>query len=66
MNQKNIGIVLLVVGAILLVLGFQEFGAFGSSLSRAVGRGPSTRAVILLIAGAACAGFGALKAFGKK
>jgi uncharacterized membrane protein YidH (DUF202 family) len=66
MSMKNIGIALLVVGVVLLVLGFQEFGAFGSSLSRAVGRGPSTRAIIMLAVGAACAGFGAMKVFGKK
>ena len=66
MNGRNIGIALLIVGAVLLVLGFQEFGAFGSSLSRAVGRGPSTRAIVLLAAGAVCAGYGAMRAFGKK
>jgi len=31
--KKNLGIVLLVIGIILLVLGMQEFGAFGSSIS---------------------------------
>jgi hypothetical protein len=66
MNTSTISIVILVVGAILIVLGLQEYGTFGSSLSRAVGRGPSTRAIILLVAGAACAGFGAMKVFGKK
>lgn len=66
MNKKTISIALLVVGVVLLVLGFQEFGAFGSQFGRAVGRGPSTRAVLLLAAGAVCAGFGAMKIFGKK
>jgi len=53
--------VLLVAGVVLLVLGFQEFGAFGSSVSRAVGRGPSTRAIVLLVCGGACAAFGAIR-----
>ena len=65
MDKKTIGIALLVVGVILLVLGFQEYGAFGSSLSRAVGRGPSPRAIILLVTGAACAGSGAVRFFKK-
>jgi hypothetical protein len=63
--NKNVGIVLLIIGVILLVLGMQEFGAFGSSVSRALGRGPSDRAWILLIGGALCSGFGVISIFRK-
>ena len=61
--NKNVGIVLLVIGVVLLVLGMQEFGAFGSSVSRALGRGPSTRAWYLLISGGVCASIGAMQIF---
>ncbi|MHB8844420.1 MAG: DUF3185 family protein [Nitrospirota bacterium] len=60
MNKNTISIVLLVVGAVLLALGFQEYGAFGSKLSRALGGGSSDRALFLMIGGAACTVFGAL------
>jgi hypothetical protein len=64
--NKNVGIVLLVVGVVLLVLGMQEFGAFGSSVSRAIGRGPSTRSLFLLIGGGVCAAIGGMQVFKKK
>jgi len=63
--KKNLGIVLLIIGVILLVLGMQEFGAFGSSVSRALGRGPSERALFLLIGGGACTAFGMMQVFRK-
>jgi len=65
MNKNTISMIVLVVGVVLIVLGLQEYGAFGSSVSRAVGRGPSTRALVLLACGGACAVFGALKIFKK-
>jgi hypothetical protein len=65
MNKSTISVVMLVVGVVLIVLGLQEYGAFGSSLSRAIGRGPSTRAVVLLACGGACAIFGAMNIFRK-
>jgi len=65
MNKGTIPIILLFVGAVLLVLGLQEYGAFGSSVSRAIGRGPSTRALVLLACGGACAAFGAMRIFKK-
>lgn len=65
MDRKKAGVVLLVIGVILLAVGFQEFGAFGSSLSRAVGRGPSNRAVVFLIGGGVCAALGAMRLFRK-
>jgi hypothetical protein len=65
MNKSAISVVMLVVGVVLIVLGLQEYGAFGSSLSRAIGRGPSTRSVVLLACGGACAVFGAMNIFRK-
>jgi hypothetical protein len=64
--NRNVGIALLVIGVVLLVLGMQEFGAFGSSVSRALGRGPSNRALILLIGGGVCAAIGVMQVFRKK
>ena len=63
--NKNVSIVLLVIGIVLLVLGFQEFGAFGSRLSRALGSGPSERALFLMIGGAVCTVFGGRGIFKK-
>lgn len=60
MNKNTLSIVLLVIGAVFLVLGFQEYGTFGSELSRALGRGPSDRALFLMLGGAVCAAFGAM------
>ena len=64
--NKNMGIALLVIGVVLLVLGIQEFGAFGSSVSRTLGRGPSTRAWFLLISGGVCAAIGGMQVFKSK
>jgi Protein of unknown function (DUF3185). len=63
--NKNLGIVLLIIGVVLLVLGMQEYGAFGSSVSRALGRGPSDRAWFLFIGGGACTAFGIMQVFRK-
>jgi hypothetical protein len=60
MNKNTISIVILVVGVVLLVLGLQEYGAFGSTISRALGKGPSDRAWFLMIGGAVCTAFGAM------
>ena len=64
--NKNVGIALLVIGVVLLVLGMQEFGAFGSSVSRVLGRGPSDRALVLLISGGVCTAIGVIQVFKKK
>ena len=63
--NKNVGIAMLIIGVVLLVLGMQEFGAFGSSVSRAIGRGPSNRALLLLIGGGVCAAIGGMQIFKK-
>lgn len=57
---------LLVLGVILLVMGFSEYGKAGSKLSRAVGRGPSKKAVTLLVTGGLCAAAGAYGVIKKK
>jgi hypothetical protein len=63
--NKNVSIVLLVIGVVLLVLGLQELGAFGSRLSRALGGGPSERAWVLMIGGVVCTFFGSMGVFKK-
>jgi len=63
--NKNVSILLLVIGVVLLVLGLQEFGAFGSKISRALGRGPSERAWLLMIGGGVCTFFGGMGVFKK-
>ena len=59
--KNSINIVILVVGIVLLVLGFNEYGTFGSKLSRAFGAGPSNKVLFLFIAGAACTAYGLVK-----
>ncbi|HEB01658.1 hypothetical protein LCGC14_1514910 [marine sediment metagenome] len=53
--SKLFSIGLLVVGVILLVLGFQEYGAFGSKLGRALGQTPSREVLLYFVAGGGCA-----------
>ena len=65
MNKNAVSIALLVVGVVLLVLGLQEYGAFGSKISRSLGSGPLERTWFLIIGGAVCAGFGAPRIFKK-
>ena len=65
MNKNIVSTAVLIVGVVLIVLGLQEYGAFGSSVSRAIGRGPSTSALVLLACGGACAAFGAMRIFKK-
>jgi hypothetical protein len=65
LNKNIINIIVLAVGVVLIVLGLQEYGTFGSSVSRALGRGPSTRALVLLVCGGVCAALGAMRIFRK-
>jgi hypothetical protein len=59
MGKKTlVAIALLVVGVVLLVLGFQEYGAFGSKLGRALGQAPSGKVLIFFIAGGICSALG--------
>ena len=56
-----VAIVLLVVGVVLLVLGFQEYGAFGSKITRALGSKPSGEVLAYFIGGGVCALAGVFK-----
>ena len=65
MKNNTIGIVILVVGIVLLVLGFNDYGTFGSRAGRMMGAGVSNRVLFLFIAGAACTVFGLVKTLKK-
>ncbi len=56
--SKLFSIGLLVVGVVVLVLGFQEYGAFGSKLGRALGQAPTKEVILYFVAGGACAAAG--------
>jgi hypothetical protein len=57
-NNKLIGIILLVVGVVLIVQGLNEYGAFGSKLSRAISGEISLRTLAFFIGGGVCAVLG--------
>jgi len=61
MNKKTIGIVICVVGIVLLILGFNEMGTFGSRAGRMLGAGVSNTVLFYFIAGAACTIFGLMQ-----
>ncbi|MCK4911454.1 MAG: DUF3185 family protein [Thermodesulfovibrionales bacterium] len=56
-----IAVVLLVVGVVLLVLGFQEHGAFASKITRALGNRPSNEVLAYFVGGGVCALAGVFK-----
>lgn len=64
-DRKLIGVALLAVGVILLVLGFNEYGAFGSRLARALGSGPSNKVLMLFITGGVCTALGLMQTLKK-
>jgi hypothetical protein len=57
---KLLGIALLVVGAILLVAGFNESHSFASDVSRAFTNSPTDRSLWFMIGGGASALVGAV------
>lgn len=61
MKNKQIGIVLLVVGVALLVWGFNVYDSAGSQVSRAFSGGTPIKAWIGLVGGAICLVLGILK-----
>lgn len=65
MKKNTINIVILVVGIVLLVLGFNEYGTFGSRAGRLLGAGLSNKVLFLFIAGAACTAYGLMKTLKK-
>ncbi len=65
MNNKMISVVILVVGIILLIWGFNEYGTLGSRAGRMLGAGVSNKVLFLFIAGAACTVYGLVKTLKK-
>ena len=53
-NKQMIGIVLLAVGVGLIAWGLNDYGAFGSKLTRAIGRSMSTEVMAMFAGGAVC------------
>jgi hypothetical protein len=66
MKNSTITIVVLVVGIVLLVLGFNEYGTLGSRAGRMLGAGLSNKVLFLFIAGAACTAYGLITLIKKK
>jgi hypothetical protein len=66
MSNSIVNIVILVVGIVLLVLGFNEYGAFGSRAGMMLGMGISNRVLIFFIVGAACTAYGLMNTLKKK
>jgi len=58
-------VVILVLGIVMLVLGFNEYGTFGSRAGRMMGIGVSDKVLYLFIAGAACTVYGLMKTLKK-
>ncbi len=63
MNKNFINILILVVG---MVLGFNEYGTFGSKAGRMLGAGISNKVLLFFIAGAVCTAYGLMKTLKKK
>ena len=61
MNRKTIGAIIFALGIVLLILGFNESGSFGSRAGRMLGAGVSNLVLFYFIAGAACAIFGLMQ-----
>ena len=60
-TRNIIGTILLVVGVILLVMGYQEYSTLGSKIGRAFGGTPSSKVLFMLIFGGICTLAGFLK-----
>ena len=65
MNKNFINILILVVGVVLLVLGFNEYGTFGEKAGRMLGAGVSNKVWFFFIAGAVLTAFGLMKTLKK-
>lgn len=64
--QKISGVVFLVLGLILLVVGFEARDSVSSQLSQTFTGSPSNKALILLTSGAVCSVIGLGVLFGSK
>jgi hypothetical protein len=60
-----INVIILVLGIVMLVLGFNEYGTFGSRAGRMMGIDMSDKVLYLFIAGAACTVYGLMKTLKK-
>ena len=56
--HRGVGVVLLVVGVALVAYGFNEYGAFGSKLSRALSGRISDTVMFLWVGGGVCCAAG--------
>lgn len=65
MNKKTVNLIMLIVGIVLLILGFNEYGTFGSRAGRLLGAGLSNKVLFYFIAGGLCTAYGLLR-MGKK
>ena len=61
MNKRTISLVILVAGIVLLVLGFNELGTFGSRAGRMLGGGLSNKELLYFIAGGVCTAYGLMQ-----
>jgi hypothetical protein len=66
MKSSTINLVILVVGIVLLGLGFNEYGTFGSRAGRMLGAGVSNKVLFLFVAGAACTAYGLITMLKRK
>jgi hypothetical protein len=66
MNKRTVNIIILVVGILLLVLGVNEYGTFGSRAGRLLGAGHSNAVLFYFTAGGACTAYGLMQALKKK
>lgn len=66
MSKNIVNVVILVVGIVLLVLGYNEFGGFGSRAGRALGAGISNQLLFYFIAGGVCTAYGLVNTLKKK
>lgn len=60
-NNKMIGIALLIIGAGLLFWGYDIYDSAGSQVSRAISGEAPMKAYVMLVGGAVCAVLGILK-----
>lgn len=61
--NRNLGIVVLIAGIVLLVYGFSAMDSVSSSVSRLFNGAPSNKSIGLLLAGAVLSAWGALSVF---
>ena len=57
--NKQLGLILLVVGVALLIWGISMTGSFQSEISRAFTGSPTDKTMVVLIAGGVCTALGA-------